>query len=563
MAHVFTLDDPRARDVQVAGAKAAGLARALACGLPVLAGHVVPVETLAAVIATGAAVLDRSPAAARLAVAGARIDSDTVRELRDVCTGFPHDAIVRSSSPQESDPAWSGAFTTYHAVGPEDLETALLGCAASVFSRDVVGRCRELGLHESELGLAALVQPWLPLHGGGVATMDAEGAVSVHGVQGDPASLVAGRLQGVRAVVGPDGEVIGDATMDRLGSGVASEVAALTRRVHAEIGERGIEWGVAEGRLWLLQVRRPPAVPLILTRVAAPTRPPTIVERRLAHLASRYPGPMGEVTVLPWAIALGSPPSTSPIAVADPSSALREILAISSALGAAVWGAEAEAAGRCWPDLARDLLAGTPGRSTLPDLDGLRPPDPAAAARVIGLMAGLGEALVARGSLSHPEAVWRLTPNDAERVVGHPAYRPPFLQGADRWEPFVARVALSGSSTCTGIAASPGIGAGRAHALVAGAGRPGPRAVLVASRPVPQIAPLLWGCAGLVTSEGSEGAHLFEVARSLGVPAVTGLCLDVPGTEAPSTFLAVDGDHGTVAVLEDPSATGELARVGA
>jgi phosphoenolpyruvate-protein kinase (PTS system EI component) len=81
---------------------------------------------------------------------------------------------------------------------------------------------------------------------------------------------------------------------------------------------------------------------------------------------------------------------------------------------------------------------------------------------------------------------------------------------------------------------------------------------------VPQIAPLLWGCAGLVTTEGSEGAHLFDVARSLGVPAVTSLQGE-PGAFAPGSLVAVDGDRGAIAVLDPPpdSMSGGLARAGA
>jgi phosphohistidine swiveling domain-containing protein len=105
-----------------------------------------------------------------------------------------------------------------------------------------------------------------------------------------------------------------------------------------------------------------------------------------------------------------------------------------------------------------------------------------------------------------------------------------------------------------GVGVSPGIGAGRAHPLVAGAGRPAPRSVLVAARPVPQIAPLLWGCAGLVTHEGSEGAHLFEVARSLGVPAVTSLQVSEPGALAPGSLIAVDGARSAIAVVDDAPA---------
>jgi phosphohistidine swiveling domain-containing protein len=96
---------------------------------------------------------------------------------------------------------------------------------------------------------------------------------------------------------------------------------------------------------------------------------------------------------------------------------------------------------------------------------------------------------------------------------------------------------------------SPGIGAGRLRPLRAlrTLGRPGPREVLVASLPLPHLAPLLWHCAALVTTGGTSGAHLFEVARSLGVPAVIGA--DAGALEEAGSLVAVDGDTGIVSVL--------------
>jgi phosphoenolpyruvate-protein kinase (PTS system EI component) len=43
------------------------------------------------------------------------------------------------------------------------------------------------------------------------------------------------------------------------------------------------------------------------------------------------------------------------------------------------------------------------------------------------------------------------------------------------------------------------------------------------------------------------GAHLFEVARSLGIPAVVGVDLSAA---AEGTVVAVDGDQAQVALLE-------------
>jgi phosphotransferase system enzyme I (PtsI) len=77
--------------------------------------------------------------------------------------------------------------------------------------------------------------------------------------------------------------------------------------------------------------------------------------------------------------------------------------------------------------------------------------------------------------------------------------------------------------------------------------RPGPREVLAVSQAAAQAAPLLWNAAGVVAANGSVGAHLFEVARSLGVPAVVGV--DVSRTDD-GALAAVDGDAGSVSILE-------------
>jgi phosphohistidine swiveling domain-containing protein len=550
----FTLDDPRALDAGVAGAKAAGLARAAAAGLPVLPASVVPVDVLTPALRAGAAASDRSSASARLAVAASRIDPDVVRSLERACARFARGAIVRSSSPLEGDPRWSGAFTTYHEVGPDDLETALLGCAASVFSRDVVSRCEQLGVPVGELRMAALVQPWLPFDGGGTATVAPAGTVSVHGVAGDPAALVSGRLNGAGTIV-RDGAVEGDDTLDGLGAEVPAAVAALAERVSAELGAQTIEWGLSSGTLWVLQVRGSARSSHGSPRPATwAVRPPTMQERRLASLAQRFPGPIGEETVLPLGLAMDHVPDVTPIAVGDTASVVREIVELAAALRSAVWCTDPASARRRWSATARALLAGELHGSS-PDLGELRTPDPAMTSRLVGLVEGLGEALAAAGSLTHPALVWRLGAADLELAASRPGYRPPVPQGPDRWEPLIAAVVCADGAMVQGVGVSPGIGAGRAHPLVAGAGRPAPRSVLVAARPVPQIAPLLWGCAGLVTHEGSEGAHLFEVARSLGVPAVTSLQVSEPGALAPGSLIAVDGDRSAIAVVDDAPAT--------
>jgi phosphoenolpyruvate-protein kinase (PTS system EI component) len=78
-------------------------------------------------------------------------------------------------------------------------------------------------------------------------------------------------------------------------------------------------------------------------------------------------------------------------------------------------------------------------------------------------------------------------------------------------------------------------------------GRPGPRVVLAAQAPLPQLAPLLWHSAAFVSSGGNEGAHLFEVARSLGVPAVIGVDFESLGPAG--SLVVVDGATGSVTSL--------------
>ena len=84
----------------------------------------------------------------------------------------------------------------------------------------------------------------------------------------------------------------------------------------------------------------------------------------------------------------------------------------------------------------------------------------------------------------------------------------------------------------------------------------GPREIIVAARPVVNLAPLLWNAAGLVTEAGGPGAHLFEVAGWLGVPAVCGVDLEALIGDRPHTpersedvVVAVDGDIGRLAIL--------------
>jgi phosphoenolpyruvate synthase/pyruvate phosphate dikinase len=131
------------------------------------------------------------------------------------------------------------------------------------------------------------------------------------------------------------------------------------------------------------------------------------------------------------------------------------------------------------------------------------------------------------------------------------------------WEPFVHAVVRAQGATFEGQPAAPGAGAG-VLCFVQNPHAPAPdglRPVLVAERPLPGLAPLLWNAAGLVIGSGNPAAHLLEVAHSVGVPAVVGVDVErlVGAADghaaARAPLVAVDGNAGDVAVIERPPGT--------
>jgi phosphohistidine swiveling domain-containing protein len=280
--------DPDARldlEPRLAGDKAARLARAAAAGLAVLPGWVVPVaEGRPALSAGAAAVRAGRPASARRAVLGRRLDDDLAAELREAVTRLGGRVIVRSSSPLEGDPRWSGAFSSVAEVGADDVVAAVRSCWASAFAVDPLGRLAACGLPPEALELGVLLQPEIRPAAGGVArvTQAAGGAaaeVTVEGVLGHPGALLSGWAEGASAHVrSPGGEheagrlpaaspgpgpVPSDSgppgqggLAELVGPATVAAVADLAGRAWRLLGDDAIEWAAAGGRVWLLQSRR-------------------------------------------------------------------------------------------------------------------------------------------------------------------------------------------------------------------------------------------------------------------------------------------------------------------
>ena len=268
-SRLLPLGEEIAGDAGLAGAKAARLARAAYAGLAVLPGWVVPVAEGRPALSEGAAaVRDGRPATARRAVLGHRLGESLAAELREAVVRLGGRVIVRSSSPLEGDPRWSGAFSSIAEVGPGDVVSAVRSCWASAFAVDPMGRLEACGLPLEALELGVLLQPEIAPQSGGAArvtrAVDGAGAeVIVEGVRGHPGALLSGWAEGASARVPlpaslpPAGRLPGHPREDGL-SGLldpetVTSVAALAWRAWRLLGDDVIEWAAAGGGIWLLQ----------------------------------------------------------------------------------------------------------------------------------------------------------------------------------------------------------------------------------------------------------------------------------------------------------------------
>jgi len=74
-------------------------------------------------------------------------------------------------------------------------------------------------------------------------------------------------------------------------------------------------------------------------------------------------------------------------------------------------------------------------------------------------------------------------------------------------------------------------------------------AIVLVDRPVPALAPLLFGAQGAIARAGAASSHLAEVARSLGVPMVVGCRHETvtgPAPAAGAWFATINGGTGEV-----------------
>jgi phosphohistidine swiveling domain-containing protein len=567
----LTLSDPSAQDPRVVGAKAAGLAASEAVGLPTLPGVVVPVAESAPVVRAAAKALDDGVTKARLAAMTVRPDDGLLTELADRTRTYPHPLIVRSSSPLEADGTWSGAFSSFHGVTETDLGTAVRGCWGSAFQVGVLERARHAGVDPEQLGLAVLVQPELAPDIGGTARCHADGSVQVTATRGPLQPLLAGHVEGLTATVPAADGVAGDAIAGstEIPRELLVEVVKLSRRVQQRLDHQLIEWAAADGRVHLLQsIRSPDLAPRLRVCPGQPEQTRNVDARewdrratsaqqgvalRIATLTQRFPGRLGYELVLPWAVASealdrapDSPPST------DPLSLLAATRVLATELTSWVWQRPPRAATAESDRVLRQLRGDRP-EAAIAIVRELPPPSPQVAGRLLAHLDRLRDLAAERGVVD-ADSFWRLDPDGLSRAFRTGTAPTPSRLGIDLWEPYAHRVVMATGEVVRGTPAAPGIGVGRPYAFDPTGRLPLPsgRTVLVADRPDPALAPLLWNAAGLVTRAGGTAAHLLEFARSIGVPTVVGCELPDPRRSAGLPMVAVDGNRGRVAVAWAP-----------
>jgi len=547
---VFSLDDDRALDIEVAGAKAAWLARGRRSGLPVLPGFVLSTDSSRPYVSLGLDALASGSGAARMAIINAPPPT-AVAALEEATADWSEPIVARSSSTLEGSGAWSGAFTSYLDLRHGELGVGVLGCWASVFAPSTLERFRAADVDVGASRIAVLVQPAIHPTFGGTARL-VDDIVHVEAVEGPPGPLVQGWSPGAAAKVGRADDISGRAALELLGPTLLGEIAHLMRMANTTTGANGCEWGATTAGLVVFQLTRSVTErsPLVM---GLPRELSSDDAVRVAALVRRYPGPLGEALVLPWIIgggpgvgqhAVGRGPKSGDLLAAATDAAAQ--------LTAEVWGTSAaEAMGRA-SDALRELRGSRPA-GALTRLASLHPPDPERASKLLGLIDALATELVDRGLITDPGTVWQIDPRDLARAIAGDRMTRRDRVGFDRWEPFTAGVVMATGRTVRGRPAGPGIGAGRMCAVLdtddLQAFRP--RDVLVSTHPVPNLAPLLWDASAVVTVGGSAGAHLFESARAVGVPAVCGLRIEeiIGGDLADldeDFVLAVDGFEGDV-----------------
>jgi rifampicin phosphotransferase len=296
---VVRLDDPRARDPELVGAKAAALATAKLAGLPVLPGIVVTTAFRA------------STAEHRAQLQEAWSDISHAGEVS---------LVVRSSSTIEDTGASSmaGMFTSVLGVaGWEQFEAAMDTVLASSNVVPLDDRRGEGRPASGPAPMAVLVQPYLVSTSGGVLfgldpVTGRQDRVVVSATDQGPNALVSGEVDGTRYVLSRRGRTVegpptASGLLRRRQLRTMARVAAHAARVFG--GPQDIEWAFDTGGQFRLLQSRPVTARGEAGAAEGPVLGPgpvaeTFPDALLPLEEDLWAGPLGEA--LRHALTLGS-----------------------------------------------------------------------------------------------------------------------------------------------------------------------------------------------------------------------------------------------------------------
>ena len=549
---LIDLSQEIAENPELTGAKASWLARGLRAGLPVLPGVVVPADVSAVAMERGVEMLEqRGPGGALLTMSIERMSDDVESTIEEAARRLGDPVVVRSSSVLEVGGEWSGAFTSYLDIHPEEAPKAVRGCWASSFTVHTLERYQAAEIEPGSIPMAVLIQPALDPEFGGVARLVGD-EVTVTGVAGSPAPLVQGWDPGAHGKVSSSGIAKGDSAIALMGESLLVEVSRILRMAFESVGADSCEWAAVEGKVTMLQLMAFEERPSVAIEI-----PPVFCDSAvvaLAKLVRRFPGPLGEELVLPWAVAEPSCfiREVEPLDL-DPLEALLEAQQHSKGLVADVWQTTKSTSTGQAVDMLRNLRGDDPERAVLA-FSALRVPEFDKAETVLRLLETARQGLTKAGAVASPELAWHFTMREAVTILrAGQAEKMKSRIGFDRWEPFDAAAVIAQGAQAQGVAAAPGTAVGRMCFVSDPFDVPHfrPRDVVVGTHPLPNLAALLWDASALITTGGGPAAHLFESARSLAIPAVTGIDLEGLLGSNPTSLdreisIAVDGSQGRI-----------------
>ena len=279
---VVDIGELRTADLPRVGGKAANLGELIAAGLPVPGGFCV---TTAAYASAAVGVDPHDPAQARSVLASAPVPDAVAAAYRALGADVP--VAVRSSATAEDLPtaSFAGQQDTFlNVVGTDALVDAVRHCWASLWTDRAVAYRAELGIDDTEVRLAVVVQRMVDAQVAGVlftadpvsgrrtrTVLDASPGLGEAVVSGmvNPDHLaveddrvverrLGDKAVAVRALPGGGTRTVAAAGAEAcLTDAQAVALAALGRRVEAHFGApQDVEWALdAAGTIWLTQAR--------------------------------------------------------------------------------------------------------------------------------------------------------------------------------------------------------------------------------------------------------------------------------------------------------------------